>query len=763
MKNKKAFTMVELLAVLVILGIIMAIAVPTISYFLKGNSSDYYSKLERTISASSQDFFNDYRVNLPKDIGNIKKINITTLTSQKYITDILGIDKKNCEGDVVAQKLSNGNYSYTTCLKCEKKQDGSYGYTSTAKECGYSEENNNKYTILIDGLGDKNSIRIPQAESYTIPNAKVYVNNQALSSTIKPTPISINTNILTTYKIYYTYRTLVKELQIKVYDPKKPVMNNISATANGTNYVSGVFTNKDVKVNLSATDWTTSSVYGSGIDHFEYQINGGSVQKVNASTGDNKTYAGSFNLTTNGTYNISAKAIDKEGNISDSKTFVVKIDKIAPTGTITVASTNSSYKALTVRATINANDNTGGSLVKQMCISESNNVNNCSWTNYTTTKNMTLSGTLDGRVRTIYYWFKDTANNISSTKNITYTPYKEGTEVNLSAWSSCSKVCGGGTQTKTATDKYTGKVITSKNQTQSCNTMDCCSSTTITGYGSCSKACGGGTKAVYRKSNYNGQNCSKTTETLTCNTQNCCSDVNYSSWSNWGACSKSCGGGTQTRTRTATSKYNGQSCSGGGIVLSESQSCNTHSCTQYRYRDIKAPTVKKTSYSVKSKVFYTCICSSGTVPLYTGKTMCNYSSDFPSCELLHDTSYTSSKSSYKCVPSEYTITSTVPDYNKCVAYTTVSGMKICTQYGTKVITTTNKNTPSCSSGTYKYCDSMEDIIVDKNANITGCEKKTTTCDSGWTLSGGKCYGPWSAWSSNKVTASSTREVQTKQG
>lgn len=45
--NKEtAFTMIELLALFVILGIIMAIAVPAISYFLKGKSKDYYSKLE---------------------------------------------------------------------------------------------------------------------------------------------------------------------------------------------------------------------------------------------------------------------------------------------------------------------------------------------------------------------------------------------------------------------------------------------------------------------------------------------------------------------------------------------------------------------------------------------------------------------------------------------------------------------------------------------------------------------------------------------
>ena len=47
---------------------------PMISYVFKGNNKDYYDNLEKTVSSSGQDFFNDYRSNLPKDIGNIKSV-----------------------------------------------------------------------------------------------------------------------------------------------------------------------------------------------------------------------------------------------------------------------------------------------------------------------------------------------------------------------------------------------------------------------------------------------------------------------------------------------------------------------------------------------------------------------------------------------------------------------------------------------------------------------------------------------------------------
>jgi hypothetical protein len=60
--------------------------------------------------------------------------------------------------------------------------------------------------------------------------------------------------------------------------------------------------------------------------------------------------------------------------------------------------------------------------------------------------------------------------------------------------------------------------------------------------------------------------------------QNCINDGDWTAWSSWSACSASCGGGTQTQTRTCTNPSldaGGSGCIGSNT---QSQACNTTAC-----------------------------------------------------------------------------------------------------------------------------------------------------------------------------------------
>ncbi len=173
-----------------------------------------------------------------------------------------------------------------------------------------------------------------------------------------------------------------------------------------------------------------------------------------------------------------------------------------------------------------------------------------------------------------------------------------GSMSSWSDWSSCSASCGGGTKnrTRTYTPAQNGGTELSEAEriklieTQNCNTHSCPENGYLTAWGEwsdCNKTCGTGTKTRTRSyiAARNGgtdlsiSERSNLTETLNCNTHACAANGYYSPWSNWSYCTKECGGGTQTRSRTYTPA------TGGGtdispLVLSESRICNNWMCVE---------------------------------------------------------------------------------------------------------------------------------------------------------------------------------------
>ncbi|XP_062579319.1 coadhesin-like [Saccostrea cucullata] len=165
-----------------------------------------------------------------------------------------------------------------------------------------------------------------------------------------------------------------------------------------------------------------------------------------------------------------------------------------------------------------------------------------------------------------------------------------------SSWSgygSCTRSCGSGTQSRSRSctnprPAYGGTSCSgSTSSSRSCNTHNCPIHggwSSWSGYGSCSKTCGTGSQSRSRSCTnpaprYNGNSCSgSTTSSRNCNTHNCPIDGQWSAWSGYGACSLTCGTGKQSRTRTCTNpapQYLGKACSGSA---SSSRDCNTHHC-----------------------------------------------------------------------------------------------------------------------------------------------------------------------------------------
>merc|ERR1712038_73343 len=164
-----------------------------------------------------------------------------------------------------------------------------------------------------------------------------------------------------------------------------------------------------------------------------------------------------------------------------------------------------------------------------------------------------------------------------------------------SGWSKsgeCTKSCGGGTQyfqrTISVQSKNGGKSCTGNPiKQEKCNDFDCpvdCRWNNWSDWTSCSKTCGQGSKnrrrEVQTRARNGGSLCQGLSmQTQSCNVRDCPSPVNcqWSSWSETGPCSKSCGGGVQyfERTINVESQNGGQSCTGS---RTKREYCNTRDC-----------------------------------------------------------------------------------------------------------------------------------------------------------------------------------------
>ena len=95
---------------------------------------------------------------------------------------------------------------------------------------------------------------------------------------------------------------------------------------------------------------------------------------------------------------------------------------------------------------------------------------------------------------------------------------------------------------------------------------------------SCSKVCGGGfkTRQCNSPAPFNGGAQCVGSAYQNCNMQPCPVDGQWSAWNAWGSCSKQCGTGSQTSTRTCGGQaHGGKACAGS---TSKSQNCNTAAC-----------------------------------------------------------------------------------------------------------------------------------------------------------------------------------------
>lgn len=159
----------------------------------------------------------------------------------------------------------------------------------------------------------------------------------------------------------------------------------------------------------------------------------------------------------------------------------------------------------------------------------------------------------------------------------------------FSPWSDCTKQCGTGSQTRLRTIKKmascSGQVCPALSENRKCNEQCCAVDCVVSPWGrisQCTKTCGGGvrsrTRTVLTNSACDGASCPLLKQSRRCGTECCPVDCGVSDWAKWSNCSATCAGGLQSRTRSVVNKTvcGGLSCP----KMTEDRSCNTQCCSK---------------------------------------------------------------------------------------------------------------------------------------------------------------------------------------
>ena len=164
-----------------------------------------------------------------------------------------------------------------------------------------------------------------------MPNGKGYYKGQLVNDKVKPSPGVIDTNRLGEVRVSYVYQGARAEIIVRVVDRVKPSIPQIvlrKDNKNGKVYI-GNWYSGDIYEEYQSTDYSKPGIMGSGIDYYEISTDGSNYQRLDSNYHIDEE---------NGEHTYYVRSVDKSGNIGDSNTYHLKIDKEVPSCSLEVKS-----------------------------------------------------------------------------------------------------------------------------------------------------------------------------------------------------------------------------------------------------------------------------------------------------------------------------------------------------------------------------------------------------------------------------------------
>ena len=382
MRNKKGFTLVELLVTIALMLSILAIAIVSFIKISNKKKQESYDLVKEQIITAAEQYFNsnEYLFEGLVD-GSYGIISVGKLVNEDYLNKVT---------NPVTGKLVN------YCSQVEvKKENGRY--VSSFKEYEENDECDSNYSITIKEPGSP-SIELSfykqgnVDKSITVSNSDEWFNISKLGengklgvkvtvdtqSNGKITEISkcsmdgkvscTNYNHVTNDSSFEDNDTFGSETNEKTVCYKVTNISGKSASKCVTAKVDTItpsvtvtpttssWTNKDVTYNFEATDtlssvsslvsyWNVGGLTDTNANSNTYKWNGSSYPSGGSQT--EKSFNGTGKFSAEGSRRIKLKACDVAGNCAYSNESVVKIDKTAPSVTVTPTTSSWTNKDVT--------------------------------------------------------------------------------------------------------------------------------------------------------------------------------------------------------------------------------------------------------------------------------------------------------------------------------------------------------------------------------------------------------------------------------
>lgn len=161
-RNKKGFTLIEVLAVIIILAVIAGLIIPNIKRYRDRGNKEYYDKLKDNVILAAKDYFSNHPEELPrgqmgeeKDVeGNTHSVLIynmildaNKLVDGNYLTNQVADENgNNCitnKSNIIVRNNGKNSYSYGLCDICSSKIEND-------KDCNVANLNEMLYCEVED-------------------------------------------------------------------------------------------------------------------------------------------------------------------------------------------------------------------------------------------------------------------------------------------------------------------------------------------------------------------------------------------------------------------------------------------------------------------------------------------------------------------------------------------------------------------------------------------------------------------------------------